>query len=65
MPKSALSFNTRKALSVHLGDEAARKIADTIQRMADRVEQLEQTKVGVMPIVRALPATNSQTRRAA
>ncbi len=50
MPGPALSFNTRKALSVHLGDAAGQEIANLIQKMANRIEELERTKVSVIPV---------------
>jgi hypothetical protein len=35
-----LSYNTRKALAVHLGESAASEIANLIQRMAAQIEEL-------------------------
>jgi hypothetical protein len=47
------STTTRKALSVHLGEAAGREVADLLQRMAERIEKLERTKVDIMPVVQA------------
>ena len=46
-----LTDGCRKALTVHLGEAAGKEVADLILRMADRIEQLEESKVDVMPIV--------------
>jgi hypothetical protein len=46
----ALSFNTRKVLSVQLGDPAGQEIANLLQKLAARVEELERSKVSVTPI---------------
>jgi hypothetical protein len=46
----ALSFNTRKALCVHLGDSAGQEIANLLQKLAARVEELERSKVSVTPV---------------
>jgi hypothetical protein len=46
----ALSFNTRKALSVQLGDTAGQEISNLLQKLAARVEELERSKVSVTPV---------------
>ena len=46
-----LSFNTRKALCVHLGDPAGQELSLLLQRMAARIQELERSKVNVTPIV--------------
>jgi hypothetical protein len=51
MAKQKLSFGSRKALSVHLGEAAGSELGTLIQELLDRVEQLERTKVDVTPIV--------------
>ncbi len=51
MVKQELSFGSRKALSVHLGDSAGSEVGELIQQLLDRVEKLERTKVDVTPIV--------------
>ncbi|MBC8355050.1 MAG: hypothetical protein H8E66_23980 [Planctomycetes bacterium] len=51
MKELELSFNSRKALSVHIGEAAAAEIIDFLEKMADRVEKLERGKVDVLQIV--------------
>lgn len=51
MKELELSFNSRKALSVHLGEEASTEILDFLERLAERVEALERGKVDVIQIV--------------
>ena len=51
MAKQELSFGTRKALSVQLGESAGSELGTLIQQLLDRVEQLERTKVDVTPII--------------
>lgn len=51
MAKQELSFGSRKALSVHLGESAGSELGDLVQQLLDRVEKLERTKVDVTPIV--------------
>jgi hypothetical protein len=67
MPAPTLSFNTRKALSVHLGDAAGQEIANLLQKLATRIEELERTKVSVTPVApeggKTIPF--EQSRRAA
>ncbi len=46
-----LSYNARKALSVHIGDAAGTEIANLIQRMAAQIEELKRSKVNVTPVV--------------
>lgn len=48
---SGLSFNSRKALSVHLGEAAGEEIADLIRRLTQQVEKLERSKVDVTHLV--------------
>jgi hypothetical protein len=45
-----LSATTRKALCVHVGESAGSEIAILLQSLAERVAQLERTKVSVTPI---------------
>ncbi len=51
MAKQELSFGSRKALSVHLGESAGSELGELIQQLLDRVDKLERTKVDVTPIV--------------
>ncbi|GIX00236.1 MAG: hypothetical protein KatS3mg111_3568 [Pirellulaceae bacterium] len=46
-----LSYNARKALSVHIGEQAGTEIANLIQRMAAQIEELKRSKVNVTPVV--------------
>ena len=41
MSKHDLTFNTRKALSVHLGEGVSNELAQTLSALLERVEQLE------------------------
>lgn len=45
-----ISFNTRKALAVHLGEPAGQELVHLLQRMAARIQELERSKVSVTPI---------------
>ena len=51
MNELELSFRSRKALTVHVGEAAATEIIDFLDRLAERVEQLERGKVDVIQIV--------------
>ena len=51
MKSNGLSFNSRKALTVNLGDSAGTEIANLIQRMANQIEELQRNKVSVTRIV--------------
>ena len=51
MANFGLSYNTRKALCVQLGEAAGNEVADLMQRMAQRIEALERNKVNVTRIV--------------
>jgi hypothetical protein len=50
MSEPRLSYNTRKSLCVHVGEEAGTELADLIMRMARRIEELERNKVNVTQI---------------
>jgi hypothetical protein len=65
MESPSLSFNARKALSVHLGERAGQEVADLLQKLIPRVEELERTKVTVTPIVPEAPARSKAIRKAA
>jgi hypothetical protein len=52
-PSLQLSHSTRKALCVQLGESAGTEIANVLQMLAERIEQLERTKVNVTPVVPA------------
>lgn len=51
MKTTGLSYNSRKALTVHIGEQAGTEIANLIQRMALEIEELRRTKVNVTRIV--------------
>ncbi|MDP6444354.1 MAG: hypothetical protein QGG36_32420 [Pirellulaceae bacterium] len=68
MSDLGLSYNTRKALRVHLGEDAGNELANLIQKLGQRVEALERNKVNVTrivpadlvaPIVNANPSSDS------
>jgi len=46
-----LSYQARKALSVHVGEAAGTEIANLLQRMAAQIEELKRCKVNVTPVV--------------
>ncbi len=48
---AGLTYSTRKALSVHIGEQAGTEIAELIQRMASEIEELRRTKVSITRIV--------------
>ncbi len=50
MSEMKLSYNARKALSVHIGESAGNELADLLNRMARRIEELERSKVNVTQI---------------
>jgi hypothetical protein len=51
MKTTGLSYNSRKALMVHIGESAGSEIANLIQKMAAEIEDLRRTKVNVTRIV--------------
>jgi hypothetical protein len=57
-----LTFNTRKALCVHLGDSAGKELADFLTHLSDRLGAVEQGKVDVIQIV---PGSNLMSRKRA
>ena len=59
MKPHGLSYNSRKALMVHIGESAGSEIADLIDRMAAEIEELRRTKVNVTRIV---PGGSPQTQ---
>ena len=66
MKRLELSYRSRKALSVHVGEGAATEIIDFLDQLAERVEQLERGKVDVIQIVPTAPARSKpQPRRKA
>lgn len=51
MKNQGLSFNSRKALQVNIGEQAGSEIANLIQRMAAQIDELQRNKVSVTRIV--------------
>ncbi len=51
MATFGLSYNTRKALCVQMGEGPGNEVADLIQKMAQRIEALERNKVNVTRII--------------
>lgn len=51
MSNLVLSYNTRKALCVHLGEPAGKELAAFLDQMAVRLANVEQGKMDVIPIV--------------
>jgi len=51
MKEFGLSYRARKALMVHIGEEAGMEIASLISEMAAEIEELRRTKVSVTKIV--------------
>lgn len=48
---AGLSASTRKALCVHLGENAGNEIAHVIRTMAAQIEELKRTKVNVTQVI--------------
>jgi len=46
-----LSYNARKALSVHIGESAGTEIANLLQKMAAQIEELKRSKVTVTTVI--------------
>ena len=51
MKNTGLSYNSRKALMVNIGETAGTEIANLIAQMAAEIEELRRTKVSVTKIV--------------
>ena len=51
MKNIGLSYNSRKALMVNIGESAGTEIANLISQMAAEIEELRRTKVNVTRIV--------------
>ncbi len=57
MKNTGLSYNSRKALMVNIGEAAGTEIANLISQMAAEIEELRRTKVNVTKIV---PSTSEE-----
>ena len=55
MKQTGLSYNSRKALIVNIGESAGTEIANLINEMAAEIEELRRTKVTVTKIVPGKP----------
>ncbi|TWT74128.1 hypothetical protein [Allorhodopirellula solitaria] len=51
MDNRGLSFNSRKALTVNIGENAAMELSDLLSQLVSEVEELRRTKVSVTRIV--------------
>ena len=51
MSDDKISYRARKALVVHIGEEAGSEIADLISKLVSEVEELRRTKVDVTEII--------------
>jgi hypothetical protein len=58
MKNTGLSYNSRKALMVNIGEKAGSEIANLIAQMAAEIEELRRTKVNVTKIVPSGPETH-------
>lgn len=56
MKTNGLSYNSRKALMVNLGETAGTEIANLISQMASEIEELRRSKVSVTKIVPGVAA---------
>ena len=55
MKMNGLSYNSRKALIVNIGETAGTEIANLIAQMSAEIEELRRTKVNVTRIVPGNP----------
>ena len=60
MKTTGLSYNSRKALMVNIGESAGTEIANLIAQMAAEIEELRRTKVNVTKIVPGGPETKRE-----
>jgi len=51
MKTTGLTYNSRKALQVNIGEAAGTELANLISQMAAEIEELRRTKVNVTRIV--------------
>ena len=59
MKTTGLSYNSRKALIVNIGETAGTEVANLIAQMAAEIEELRRTKVSVTKIVPGGPDTRN------
>lgn len=60
MKTTGLSYNSRKALMVNIGESAGTEIANLIAQMAAEIEELRRTKVNVTKIVPGGPESSRE-----
>ena len=58
MKSTGLTYNSRKALMVNIGESAGEEIANLISQMAAEIEELRRSKVSV---TRILPGGTAET----
>jgi len=58
MKTTGLSYNSRKALMVNIGESAGSEIANLIAQMAAEIEELRRSKVNVTKIVPGGPESH-------
>ena len=58
MKNTGLTYNSRKALIVNIGESAGTEIANLISQMAAEIEELRRTKVSVTKIVPSGPESH-------
>ena len=51
MDNRGLSYNSRKALMVNIGENAGSEVADLLAQLLDEVEELRRNKVSITRIV--------------
>ncbi|EMI53988.1 MULTISPECIES: hypothetical protein [Rhodopirellula] len=51
MENRGLSYNSRKALMVNIGENAGSEVADLISQLINEVDELRRTKVSITRIV--------------
>ena len=51
MDNRGLSYNSRKALIVNIGENAGSEVADLLSQLLNEVEELRRTKVSITRIV--------------
>ena len=60
MKNTGLTYNSRKALQVNLGESAGTELANLISQMATEIEELRRSKVNVTNIVPGLSSAKSE-----
>ena len=60
MKTTGLTYNSRKALQVNLGEAAGTELANLITQMATEIEELRRSKVNVTNIVPGLSSTKAE-----